>query len=71
MITNAGSDEKIHSGLKVFLMAPEKSARLAIRSLKKGRIVAVPELSIRVGLFLTRFLPRRALIAIAGRLFKL
>ena len=70
MITNAGTDKKL-LGSKIFLMAPERSARLAIRSWKKGRIVGVPELSARVGLFLTRLLPRRAVTAVLGRAFQL
>ena len=70
MITNAWTDKKL-LGSKVFLMAPEKAARLAIRSLKKGRIVTVPELSVRAGLFLTRFLPRRAVTAVVGRAYEM
>ena len=71
MITNAGMDKKLLPGMKAFLMSPEKVARLAIRSLKKGRIVAVPGLSNRAGLFLTRFLPRRAVSAAVGSAYKL
>jgi len=71
MITSARTDKKLLPGMKVFLRSPEKVARLAIRSLKKGRAVAVPELSIRAALFLVRFLPRRAVTAIAGRVYRL
>ena len=70
MITNARTDKKLLPGMKIFLRSPEKIAQLAIRSLKKGRAVAVPELSIRAALFLIRFLPRRAVAAVVDKVYR-
>ncbi len=50
-------------------MDPRKAAMLALRAFKRGKLLTVPGLLNKVILVSVRLLPRKALSAIASRLF--
>jgi uncharacterized protein len=58
-------------GSKSFLMPADKAARIAVRAFKRRKLLMVPGVGNRVGLLLTRFLPRRTVAAMLGRAFEM
>jgi short-subunit dehydrogenase len=58
-------------GSKRFLMPAERAARIAVRAFEKRRLLTIPGIGNRAGLFLTRFLSRRAVAAALGRAYEM
>ncbi|MHB8054309.1 MAG: SDR family NAD(P)-dependent oxidoreductase [Candidatus Aminicenantales bacterium] len=51
------------------LLTPAKAAEIAIRGFKKGKLLNVPGMTSKAVVFLHRFLPRKAVIRAAARLY--
>ena len=58
-------------GSKSFLMPADRAARIAVRAFRRRRLLTVPGIGNRAGLFLTRFLSRRAVATALGRAYEL
>lgn len=63
--------QKRFVGSKSFLMPADRAARIAVRALRRRRLLTIPGIGNRVGLFLTRFLSRKVVAAVLGRAYEL
>ncbi len=72
--TEMTSDEWLKNrlvGSRSFLMSAEHAARIAVRAFGRRRLLTVPGMGNRAGLFLTRLLSRRAVTAVLGRAYEM
>lgn len=69
MLTDSGLDRKFDRDSRLN-MRPERAARKAVAAFKKGKAVAVPGLSNRLVVVLSRLLPRRLLLRLAAHAYR-